>query len=175
MPVRTALVAALLLTVTAPVTAASATSPAPVDHLTVTVAHSGSARTDGTFELYCHPGGGDHRAVQDACDALDGMTKWGQDTFAPPPGRAKCTAQDGGPATARVTGVWAARAVDARFRRTNGCEVSRWDRFKPLLPTPFSRPGAPAGSGWRLLGGATSGGAGSDGAGSGSAASGGVE
>ncbi|MFJ1647582.1 SSI family serine proteinase inhibitor [Streptomyces sp. NPDC088258] len=164
MPVRTTLVAALLLAVTAPVAAAapapapepapaSAPAPAPVDHLTVTVAHSGSARTDGTFELYCHPGGGDHRAVQEACEALDGMTKWGQDTFAPTQTLAKCTAEDGGPATARVTGVWAARAVDARFTRTNGCEVSRWDRFKPLLPTPFSRPGAPAGSGWRLLGG----------------------
>ncbi|MEW1724551.1 SSI family serine proteinase inhibitor [Streptomyces sp. NPDC093109] len=147
MPVRTALAAALLLAATATVPTAAATSPAPVDHLTVTVARSGSARTDGTFELYCHPGGGTHRSVRAACEALDALTKWGKDPFAPPPALAKCTARDGGPASARVTGTWAARAVNARFARTNGCEIERWERFEPLLPTAFYRPGAPGSTG----------------------------
>jgi hypothetical protein len=40
----------------------------------------------------------------------------------------------GGPATARVTGRWAGRAVDATYDRSNGCEIARWDRFVPLLP-----------------------------------------
>jgi hypothetical protein len=42
----------------------------------------------------------------------------------------------GGPATARVTGWWAGRPVDATFDRSNGCEIERWDRFVPLLPEP---------------------------------------
>ncbi|WP_244212151.1 SSI family serine proteinase inhibitor, partial [Streptomyces angustmyceticus] len=107
---------------------------APVDHLTVTVHGSGSAATNGTFELYCHPGGGNHRDVKGACAKLDGMTKWGKDPFAPVPQGANCTMMYGGPATAHVTGTWAGRPVNADFRRTNGCEISRWGRFEPLLP-----------------------------------------
>jgi hypothetical protein len=111
---------------------------APSDHLTVTVTRSGSARTDGTYELYCHPGGGTHRAATAACDAVDRQTKWGKDPFAPVPRNARCTMMYGGPATAHVTGRWAGRPVDTDFRRTNGCEISRWGRFEPLLPATTS-------------------------------------
>ncbi len=45
-----------------------------------------------------------------------------------------CTMQYGGPATARVTGVWAGRPVDVTYDRGDGCEISRWDRMVPLLP-----------------------------------------
>ncbi|MFI0906561.1 SSI family serine proteinase inhibitor [Streptomyces sioyaensis] len=105
------------------------------DHLTVTVRHSGSTRTDGTFELYCHPGGGNHLHVKGACAKLDGMTRWGRDPFASVPQGANCTMMYGGPATAHVTGTWAGRPVNADFRRTNGCEIDRWGRFEPLLPS----------------------------------------
>ncbi|WP_432000366.1 SSI family serine proteinase inhibitor [Streptomyces sioyaensis] len=105
------------------------------DHLTVTVQHSGSARTDGTFELYCHPGGGNHFHVKAACAKLDGMTRWGRDPFAAVPQGSNCTMMYGGPATAHVTGTWAGRPVNADFRRTNGCEIERWGRFEPLLPS----------------------------------------
>ncbi|WP_329148747.1 subtilase-type protease inhibitor [Streptomyces sp. NBC_01456] len=105
------------------------------DHLTVTVHHSGSARTDGTFELYCHPGGGNHPHVKAACTKLDGMARWGRDPFAPVPQGANCTMMYGGPATAHVTGTWAGRPVNADFRRTNGCEIGRWGHFEPLLPS----------------------------------------
>ncbi|MBM4794565.1 hypothetical protein HXP44_21485 [Streptomyces sioyaensis] len=105
------------------------------DHLTVTVQHSGSARTDGTFELYCHPGGGNHLHVKGACAKLDGMTRWGRDPFAAVPQGSNCTMMYGGPATAHVTGTWAGRPVNADFRRTNGCEIDRWGRFEPLLPS----------------------------------------
>ncbi|MFE0192215.1 SSI family serine proteinase inhibitor [Streptomyces sp. NPDC059008] len=107
---------------------------APSDHLTVTVHGSGSVRTDGTFELYCHPGRGSHLDARHACDKLDEMTKWGKDPFAPVPQSAQCTMMYGGPATAHVSGTWAGRPVDADFKRTNGCEISRWSRFEPLLP-----------------------------------------
>ncbi|MFK0296418.1 SSI family serine proteinase inhibitor [Streptomyces sp. NPDC090442] len=108
------------------------------DHLTVTVTESGSARTDGTFELRCHPRGGNHFAAGRACDRLDHMTRWGKDPFAPVPRGAKCTMMYGGPARAHVTGVWAGRPVNTDFRRTNGCEIERWGRFEPMLPSTVS-------------------------------------
>lgn len=117
-------------------------APAPylgsVDHLTLTVRGTGSAATDGTFELYCHPARGNHPQAKKACKKLDGMTRWGRDPFAPVPQGVNCTMIYGGPATAHVTGTWAGRPVNADFRRTNGCEISRWSTFEPLLPSTSS-------------------------------------
>ncbi|MBY8877616.1 hypothetical protein K7862_08220 [Streptomyces sp. PLK6-54] len=42
----------------------------------------------------------------------------------------------GGPEQAEVTGSWDGRAVDETYRRTNGCEVARWNRMVPALPAP---------------------------------------
>ncbi|MGV9449674.1 SSI family serine proteinase inhibitor [Streptomyces sp. NPDC003635] len=103
------------------------------DHLTVTVRNAGGG-ADGTYELYCHPGAGDHPDVRGACAALDRGSRWGKDAFAPVPDGSVCTMQYGGAATARVTGTWAGRPVDARFGRGNGCEIARWDRLVPVLP-----------------------------------------
>ncbi|WP_372511318.1 SSI family serine proteinase inhibitor [Streptomyces cylindrosporus] len=105
----------------------------PGDHLTVTVRDAGGGK-DGTYQLYCHPGGGDHPDVAGACAALDRRTRWGTDTFAPVPGGSICTMQYGGPATAHVTGVWAGRRVNASYDRSDGCQIARWDRLVPLLP-----------------------------------------
>ncbi|MFF3452526.1 SSI family serine proteinase inhibitor [Streptomyces sp. NPDC002667] len=103
------------------------------DRLTVTVAGAGGG-ADGTFELDCHPAGGTHPRAAEACDRLDRMTTWGKDTFAPVPPDALCTMEYGGPATAHVTGTWAGRPVDARYDRSNGCEISRWNALMPVLP-----------------------------------------
>ena len=35
----------------------------------------------------------------------------------------------GGPQTAIVKGTYAGKPVDATFKRTNGCEVSRWEKL----------------------------------------------
>jgi hypothetical protein len=114
--------------------AAAATTGAPAaDHLTVTVRDAG-AGVDGTYELYCHPTGGDHPDPAGACAVVDGGTRFGQDTFAPVPEGSACTMQYGGPATAHVTGTWAGRPVDVTYDRRDGCEISRWDRMVPLLP-----------------------------------------
>ncbi|MGB8944387.1 MAG: SSI family serine proteinase inhibitor [Streptomyces sp.] len=107
------------------------TGPSP-DRLTVTVADAGDGR-DGTFELECHPTGGTHPQAEDACARLDEGT-WGTDTFAPTPPGANCTMQYGGPATARITGRWHGRPVDATYNRSNGCEISRWNKLVPVLP-----------------------------------------
>ncbi|WP_055600606.1 SSI family serine proteinase inhibitor [Streptomyces aureus] len=126
--------AALAICSTASVASAAAVAPAPPDHLTLTVTDSGDPAADGTFELSCHPAGGTHPAAQAACDRLDALTTWGTDLFAPVRPDSMCTMQYGGPATAHVTGTWAGRPVDASFRRTDGCEIARWDDFAPLLP-----------------------------------------
>ncbi|WP_052032472.1 SSI family serine proteinase inhibitor [Streptomyces viridochromogenes] len=104
------------------------------DHLTVTVRNGGDGVPDRTYQLYCHPGGGDHPDVGGACAALERGTRWGKDAFAPVPGGSFCTMQYGGPATAHVTGTWAGRPVNARYDRTDGCQIARWDRLVPLLP-----------------------------------------
>lgn len=103
------------------------------DRLTLTVHDAGNG-ADGTYELDCHPAGGSHPRPAEACDLLDGNTTWGKDLFAPVPPDALCTMQYGGPATAHVTGTWAGRPVDARYDRTNGCEISRWNTMVPFLP-----------------------------------------
>ncbi|MEU6278157.1 SSI family serine proteinase inhibitor [Streptomyces populi] len=104
-----------------------------VDRLTVTV-HGAGDGADGTFELECHPAGGTHPHAAEACARLDRMTTWGKDTFAPVPPDSLCTMVYGGPATAHVTGTWAGRPVDARYDRSNGCEISRWNALEPVLP-----------------------------------------
>ncbi|MCX4907044.1 SSI family serine proteinase inhibitor [Streptomyces sp. NBC_00878] len=104
-----------------------------VDRLTVTVSKAGGGM-DGTFELDCHPMGGSHPDAQAACDQLDRNASWGKDPFAPAEPRGMCTMQYGGPATARVTGTWAGRPVDATYERRDGCEIARWDALVPVLP-----------------------------------------
>ncbi|WP_338897282.1 SSI family serine proteinase inhibitor [Streptomyces sp. TG1A-60] len=105
----------------------------PGDRLTVTVREAGGG-ADGTFELRCHPQGGSHPDVRDACGRLDRRTTWGTDPFAPVRPGTVCTMQYGGQATAHVTGTWAGRPVDARYDRGNGCEIARWDALVPVLP-----------------------------------------
>ena len=46
-----------------------------------------------------------------------------------------CTEIYGGPQVARVVGLLEGRKVWARFTRTNGCQISRWNKLSPwLLP-----------------------------------------
>ncbi|MFH8657766.1 SSI family serine proteinase inhibitor [Streptomyces afghaniensis] len=108
------------------------------DHLIVTVRNAGRG-ADGTYELYCGPDGGSHPDPRAACAALERDTRWGKDVFAPDPVGGFCTMQYGGPATARVTGTWAGRPVDATYDRRDGCGIARWDRLVPLLPDMGSR------------------------------------
>jgi hypothetical protein len=53
--------------------------------------------------------------------------------FAPVPPGQVCTQIYGGPQQARVTGTLGGRRVSARFRRTNGCEIARWNRLAFLF------------------------------------------
>ena len=55
------------------------------------------------------------------------------DPWAPVEGDAACTMIYGGPQVATVRGTWGGVDVDARFDRSDGCQIARWDRLAPLL------------------------------------------
>ncbi|MGW1770677.1 SSI family serine proteinase inhibitor [Streptomyces sp. NPDC002104] len=109
-------------------------APAP-DRLTIVVADTGNPRADGEYRLECGPPGGNHPQAEDACARLEALAREGKDPFAPEPAHQLCTMQDGGRATARITGTWRGDKVDSRFRRTNGCEIRRWNDLEPVLPS----------------------------------------
>ncbi|MFD7916980.1 MULTISPECIES: SSI family serine proteinase inhibitor [unclassified Streptomyces] len=105
------------------------------DRLTIAMADTGNRRLDREYRLECGPAGGDHPEAEGACARLDQFAREGRDPFAPISKRQICSMQYGGPATARITGTWNGYKVDATFRRTNGCEIRRWDELEPLLPS----------------------------------------
>ena len=97
--------------------------------LTITLDETGSGVTR-EMTLTCVPTGGDHPDPEAACATLAAV---GAGAFAPPPKDQMCTEQWGGPQVALVLGTVDGAAVRARFSRTNGCEISRWDALAPLL------------------------------------------
>ncbi|WP_405643849.1 SSI family serine proteinase inhibitor [Streptomyces uncialis] len=101
----------------------------------LTIAVSGTDRgLDGTYRLRCGPAGGTHPEAEEACERLTKLSEGNRDPFAPLPADTFCTLQHGGSATARVTGHWHGRPVDAKFSRTDGCQIHRWDELVPVLP-----------------------------------------
>jgi ABC-type Fe3+-hydroxamate transport system substrate-binding protein len=103
---------------------------------------SGSGSSDGTslkiavvadkgaspkvMTLKCDPAGGDHPQAAQACAVLD---KAGATVFKPVPKSRVCSMLYGGPQTATVKGNYLGKAVNATFKRTNGCEVERWEKL----------------------------------------------
>lgn len=90
----------------------------------------GAGRT-GTWKLTCDPAGGDHPDPAAACRALRAGGAVGLNPVEP---GTMCAQVFGGPQTATVSGTWQGRPVSARLKRTDGCEVKRWDSLKGLLP-----------------------------------------
>jgi hypothetical protein len=64
------------------------------------------------------------------CAALADMKA---SAFRPTPGDVACTQQYGGPQVATVKGTLHGEPVNARFSRTDGCEIGRWNRASELL------------------------------------------
>jgi hypothetical protein len=106
----------------------------------LTVVLDDGSGTQQTWQLSCSADGtvtGDHPDAQNACAALAATA----DAWAPVAQDMACTMVYGGPQVATVRGTWNGVAVDARFERTDGCEIARWDRIAPLLQ-PGSKPGS---------------------------------
>jgi hypothetical protein len=108
---------------------------APHTKLTVTVRQSPSAKPQ-TWTLTCGPTGGTLPRATSACAVLDKSTASHTDPFAPTPKGQMCTMIFGGPQTARVTGTWNGKKVDASFNRRNGCEMKRWTTLSAMLGSP---------------------------------------
>ena len=106
---------------------AAAPSPeASLADLTVRVDPDGSgAKKPRTVQMTC-AAAGDSKV----CGAVAALKA---DAFAPTGTQVACTQQYGGPETATVTGTLRGEAVDARFSRENGCEISRWQDVAELL------------------------------------------
>ena len=91
-----------------------------------------------TWRLTCVPAGGNHPEPAKACAALEAHS----DPFDPVKPGTACTEIYGGPAVATITGSRSGTRVEARYTRTNGCEISRWDSLGPVIPGPV--PGQPS-------------------------------
>ena len=89
-----------------------------------------------TVRARCRADGGGR-----GCRELRGVPA---NAFRPTPPDTVCTQIFGGPQTARVTGRVRGKRVDARFARTDGCEVARWQLAAPLLALTGVEPGAGA-------------------------------
>lgn len=88
---------------------------------------SGPARQ---WTLRCGPAGGTHPNRARACRRLASLPS----PFRPVPKDVACTQLYGGPQEAVVTGTLRGRKVNARFSRTDGCQIERWDRVAVLFP-----------------------------------------
>ncbi len=101
--------------------------------LTVTYWKNSSRMTDPKiWTLRCNPVRGTLARPDLACRRL---TAASVRLFAPLPPDMACTQIYGGPQMARVIGTIAGKRVWATFSRTDGCQISRWERLSPwLLP-----------------------------------------
>jgi len=100
--------------------------------LTVTFWPQG--RDDGPpkrWTLRCNPVGGTHPSARRACARLASL----DEPFAPVPPDRVCTQIYGGPQEALATGTYRGRRIWARFSRKDGCQIARWNRHVPLLPS----------------------------------------
>jgi len=113
--------------------AAGYAGTAATTSLTVTFWEDGSRSDDRTsWTLRCNPARGTLPRPGVACRRL---AAGGARLFTRVPIDAVCTEIYGGPQVARVVGVVQGKRVWASFSRTNGCQISRWDRLSPwLLP-----------------------------------------
>lgn len=109
--------------------AATARSPS----LTVTYWPNGThAGTPMTWRLRCGPAGGTLPRPAAACRRL---AEGGARLFAGVPKNVMCAQVYGGPQAARVVGWLGGTRISARFSRSDGCQLERWNRLSPwLLP-----------------------------------------
>ncbi len=98
----------------------------PSTRLTIVVKDGSGAVT---WTLTCDPPGGSHPNPTGACTALARATR----PFDPVPADVNCTDVWGGPETATIRGVWRGEPVDASYKKTNGCEIARWNQIAAAL------------------------------------------
>ena len=124
----------LLLLLTAGLTACGSDEATPsaggderLASLTVTVDPDGADGPEQprTLELDCA-----EPTDSPACGAAAGVSA--ADVRPTAKGTA-CTMVYGGPEEATIKGTIRGEAIDASFKRTDGCEIARWEKVQPLL------------------------------------------
>ena len=114
--------------------ASPSTEPASSIELTIVLTESPDAAPH-TFRLVSHgPSPDPSSTLPDPVAALAAVElDDGKILFPVPDPRRACTQQYGGPETAVVTGSYKGRAVNTSFKRTDGCEIARWQAAAALL------------------------------------------
>jgi hypothetical protein len=105
----------------------TSTTSAGATELVITVWPQGQGRPR-RWTLTCDPAGGSLPSPRAACSRLN------RAALRPLPRDTICTQIYGGPQRARVTGRIDGEPIDARFSRSNGCEIHRWDSVRYLFP-----------------------------------------
>lgn len=111
----------------------SAAAEEPRTSLVVRVWPKGKTKAAAPLRwtLRCDPAGGTLPRHERACRRLRGVRR----PFAAIEARVACTEVYGGPAVAHVRGRYRGRRVSAWFKRTDGCQIARWDRLRFLFVT----------------------------------------
>jgi hypothetical protein len=116
--------------------AAAGTAPGLAKPTSLTITYwddEQSSAAPQRWTLRCNPLGGTLPNRKRACGKLSSLPLG---AFARVPEDAICTQIYGGPQKAVVKGTIGSRRIWSSFRRRNGCEISRWQRFSPwLLPS----------------------------------------
>ena len=141
------LVAATLITIAMAVPAASCasgtadSSPGTTPDTELVISFWPDGRQEGNVRrstLRCGPAGGTVRSPAATCRRLAAT----RTPFAPIPKDAICTQIYGGPSEALVRGRYRGNRVWTIFRRTDGCNIARWERVRFLLPAPLASSGS---------------------------------
>ena len=83
-----------------------------------------------TWSLGCGPAAGTLPRPARACRLLLAL----RDPFAPLPADQACTQIYGGPQVALVRGTFLGRRIWTSFKRSDGCQIARWNRLTFLFP-----------------------------------------
>jgi subtilisin inhibitor-like len=97
--------------------------------LDISISLGGKDTPTKVWTLRC-PTGGTLPDAERVCLNLDRL----DDPFGPVPKSVACTQVYGGPQVADVQGTFRGKPVNTRFRRTDGCEIARWNRVRFLFP-----------------------------------------
>jgi Subtilisin inhibitor-like len=108
---------------------ASAASSTSTD-LRITVWPRGTQGRSLSWTLRCNPAGGTLPRPARACRVLASQSA----PFRPVPSGTICTGIYGGRAAALVRGTFRGRRLRTWFKRTDGCQIARWNRVRVLFP-----------------------------------------
>jgi hypothetical protein len=104
-------------------------SPESTASLEISISNGGKDTPTKVWTLRC-PAAGTLPDAEQACLNLARLN----DPFGPVPKSVACTEIYGGPEIAVVQGTFRDKPVNTEFRRTNGCEIARWNRVRFLFP-----------------------------------------